>query len=243
VLVKTREIRARLLIPLITLLLMVAATQLGPVAISYAAPGDVHYCEPEWAIITEVTSTGLNIQYRCEPFTTESGQVIWMWNLYRFVPANNDQRRVIWLKDTSPPYRLSLNAMVGGIEGGGAAAGSVFITGLDGTDLNRRIASRTIMQVQTGPTSGWLTCHDTGWKEASIQRSWMKSSIDQFSQPDCGNGYYRAQVAGRFWSITLGTWITRGWTYSPAIWVDGPPGSLVDSEPTVTPTPEVVSLD
>jgi hypothetical protein len=236
---------------LFSLLIVLTAVQFGPLATSAHAAEDFldKPCSPPWAEYVIVTGKSVNIRMRCEPYTfqypTGEYYTLWRWSFLRFEPADeaDQQRRSVWVGDTSPAYRAQLSAMVGSGSGGGAAAGKFYIMGRNGEDLDRTIAVRLIMQVQPGPTSGWLTCHDLGWSQQSASSGKM-NFLDQYSQPDCGDGYYRAQVAGRFWSLSLNSWITRGYTYSPAVWVNGP-GTITDGEPepTVTPTPAIESLD
>jgi hypothetical protein len=232
---KLRHLRKSLLV-LLAFLLLLTAAQLGPFPTAASAEPS-KYCAPLWATMKEVTGTGLDVVWRCEPAVMGT---VWVWVIYRFEPgsAANDKRQVTWVFDNTPPtlYRMGLNAMVGRGHGGGGAAGSVVITTLDGGNLDRRIASRVIMQVSTA--QGWATCNDSGWREGPGARSWWKSFINQGTQPDCGSASYRAQVWGRFFSGVTNSWITRGPIYSPAVSISGP-CCAPPTEPTKTPGPPV----
>jgi hypothetical protein len=229
----------RSLLVLLAFLLLLTTAQLGPFRTAASAWVE-HKCQPEWATMKQVTGTGLDIIWRCEPSWRLGSNTIWNWVLYRFEPGSvaDDKKTVTWVYDNTPPtlYRMGLNAMVGRGRGGGGAAGSVVITTLDGGNLDRRIASRVIMQVSTA--QGWATCNDSGWREGPGARSWWTSFINQGTEPDCGNASYRAQVWGRFFSGLTNSWITRGPIYSPSVSISGP-CCASPTEPTISPGPPV----
>jgi hypothetical protein len=233
----------RSLVALLALVTLLTATQLGLLATSARAEPQLHLCSPEWAERELATGTGINIIERCEPhpwyFMSLPG-TLWDWAFLRFKPADQDKRVIAKRYSSSPPYSMKIQGIFGGGTGGGAAGGNIRLTNPDGTPLNRRIAARAIIEVQPNPSGGFQNCRDSGWKESS-SASWKSAWFNQYTQPDCGKGYYRAQVAGRFWSVSLNKWITSQWHYTTPIWVDGPPICCVATEPTVTPTPHVES--
>jgi hypothetical protein len=122
--------------------------------------------------------------------------------------------------------------------GGGASVAKVILYNRDGSHLNRQIAARSLIQYQPSGTSGWYTCKDSGWKQASTSTYWMRAYVMQYTQPDCGPAYYRALAAGRFWSISLNKWITRGWIYSPSMWITYGTGPTEPESRPTTPTPD-----
>ena len=75
------------------------------------------------------------------------------------------------------------------------------------------------MEVEYSGSSTFQNCRDTGWKEAPSPQSEYAAFLNNYTQPDCGTGYYRAQVAGRFWSISQSRWITSQWHYTSPIWI------------------------
>lgn len=146
--------------------------------------------------------------------------------------AANNQRTNWEGGRTSPPYGMTLTALMSTGTGGGWAAGNVWIYNPDGTPLSRTIAARVVIQYLRA--DGWWTCNDSGWKQPSSARDWSTAYIPQYTQPDCGKGSYRALAAGRFWSVSLNRWETRGWITSPTVSLSGGVGP---TEPTVEPTP------
>jgi hypothetical protein len=164
----------------------------------------------------------------------------WYWQFSHIKPKKNDQAKETDVSRSSPPYKMFIQTAVGEGRGGGVAIGQMDLRNPDDTLLTRRIAVRTIMQVEPSPTAGWLTCHDTGWKERSSPGSRFWVSVVQYTQPDCGKGYYRAQVAARFFSISLNRWETRGWVYSPSLYLPAV-CCAATTEPAVTPSPAVNS--
>jgi hypothetical protein len=231
-----RRMRKSVLV-LLALLMVSAVAQLGPGA-SSAFALDKNNCSPHWATREQVTGTGLNIIERCEPVVEEEDPAtgdpvtVWDWTLYRFKSAVNNQR-TIWSSGCAyPGYLMVLNDLMSNGSGGGAAGGRVILYDCNGNRLNRTIAARVVIQYYR--PDGWYTCNDSGWRQASQQQSWMSAYLNQWSQPDCGAGSYRALAAGRFWSISLNKWITRGWIYSPSISLSSGTGP---AEPTITPTP------
>lgn len=241
---KLQRMRKSLVVSL-ALVAVLTAAQLGLLA----APAwaiELHLCNPEWAEREVSFGTSVNIIERCEPHPwiffagtpDEMEGTLWDWAFLRFKPADQDKRVIAKRFSSSPPYSMKIQGIVGGGLGGGIALGNIRITNPDGSPLNRRIAARALTEYAPTPTSGFYNCRDSGWKESS-SASWKSAWYNQGKEPDCGNGYYRAQVAGRFWSISLGKWITSNWHYTSSIWADGPPCCL--TEPTVTPGPHVAS--
>jgi len=113
--------------------------------------------------------------------------------------------------------------------------GKVILYNRDGSHLSRTIAARSLIQYQPTGSSGWYTCTDSGWKQASTSTYAMRAYIQQYKEPNCGPAYYRALAAGRFWSISLNKWITRGWISSPSMWITLPVGTT-PTEPVSQPT-------
>jgi hypothetical protein len=236
-----RKLRLRrLLMVLLTLLMVLTVTQLSPHAVAQEIE-DVYHCSPPWDVITVATGKSLDVQYRCEPRMEDVDLRVWRWYFYRFVPAGGDKRLTAVRRSSSPPYTMEIQGLFGEAQGGGGAGSRIFITNPSGSALNRRIAARVLMEVSSSPTGGWYNCagRDTGWVEAATQRSAMTAFLNNFTQPDCGVGYYRAQVAGRFWSISQNNWITSRWHYTAAVWVNGPPCCVAATEPTSKRVPPV----
>ena len=242
---RLRRLRKALLVPL-ALLVLVSAIQLGPLATLAAAQHVVDKeCEPLGATREWVTGTGINIIDVCiqVPHITDihGTHYKWIWDFLRFKPADGDKRVRASRSSTSPPYWMHIQGIFGGGAGGGAAGGRIWITNPDGSRLHRRIAVRVLMEVSSSPTGGWYNCagRDTGWREPPGPESEHHAFLNNYTQPDCGVGYYRTQVAGRFWSISLNQWITSQWHYTPAVWVDGPPCCVAATEPTSKRVPPV----
>jgi hypothetical protein len=234
-----RRLRKALLVSL-ALLMLVSAVQLGPLATPASAQHVVKKnCQPLGATREWVTGTGINIIDQCiqVPHITDINgtHYIWIWDFLRFKPAGGDKVVRARRDSTSPPYWMQISGIVGEGNGGGAVGGRIWITNRDGSNLNRRIAVHLIMEYAPTPTSGYLNCHDNGWDEAPSPQTETTDFINGRTEPDCGEGYYRAQVAGRFWSTSLDQWITSNWHYSPAIFVDGCVSPC--TEPTFTAVP------
>jgi hypothetical protein len=205
--------------PVLTLLaalMLLTATQFGPGAAS-ASAGEVQNCPPFAIMKKPAPGTNFQAEYRCEEFLSFDGStLVWGWVTSGVKPKRTD-RKTIWVGgDNSPPYTMFLEALVSDSRTGGAAGGSVIITTPSGGNLDRRIAVLVRTQYYR-PSTGWGTCSNTGWKEASTQRSWMEWFIDQGAVPNCGQASYRTQVYGRFFSTSLNSWVQRGPIYSPSI--------------------------
>jgi hypothetical protein len=215
----------------VAVLLVVA--QVGPLATPAAAdpPAVRRFCPTPGAELREPGADGAVIVWVCTRVLSGTSSEYWEWTFSRIEPARRD-RRTIWRGGaSSPPYKMTLQAAIGEGRGGGFGLGSVTIFSADYGNLDRRIAARTIVQVQAGPTARWATCHDTGWREARTPRSWMQAFVAQGIEPDCGDGYYRAQVAGRFYSTSRHRWVQRGWIYSGALFMNGPTCCVATSRP------------
>jgi hypothetical protein len=230
VLGKLRSLR-RSLLALLALLMVLTVAQLGPGTPSASA--EDFGCTPHWDERRFVTGGPVDIIERCEPVLTIADDTVWDWEFLRFAPANQDKRTTWAGGASSPPYKMVLNAMVGSGTGGGVGAAKVILYNPNGSHLSRTIAARALMQYQPNPSSSWYTCHDSGWKQASTSTYAKRAYIFQYDQPDCGPAYYRTLAAGRFWSISLNKWITRGWIYSPSVWI---PWGTAPAEPTSYPT-------
>jgi hypothetical protein len=128
--------------------------------------------------------------------------------------------------------------MSDGPGGGGAASAKVLLYDCNANQLSRNTGARVVIQYYR--PDGWYTCNDSQWQQTTNGR--VAAYFNQYTQPDCGNGSYRALAAGRFWSVSLDKWITRGWLASPAVSLPGCGGcTFADTglppEPTVVPTP------
>jgi hypothetical protein len=227
---KPRSLR-RSRLTLLALLLALAAIQLGPLAPAASAE-DLYICSPPWAIRVVQLGNGITGKEQCVPVYMGVDGTIWDWRPISAGPGNTNRRTDWFGGRSSPPYRMSLTALMGNGSGGGAAVGKVMIYNPNNTVLKRTIAARVVIQYQR-PT-GWVTCRDSGWKQASAASQWMRASLNQYTQPDCGGGSYRALAAGRFYSVSLNRWETRGWIASPSV---GLPSTCCVSEETVEPTP------
>ncbi len=228
----------QMLLALLTLLLALMTLQVGPLALSAAAipPEGRRHCPELGAIDRETLQDGAVIEWICKEYwigTTD----YWGWEFYRYVPGTSKKAGGT-RTSSSPPYIMRVTSAVGDGVGGGDALGAIWIFQPDGTALNRRLQVHTIMEYS--PTSGgpYSNCHDLGWVEAPTEWSFWHTTIKQYNEPDCGTGYYRAQVAGRFWAISTGAWESSSWHYSPAVFISMP-CCAPPKEPTVTPTPPV----
>ena len=132
-----------------------------------------------------------------------------------------------------------VSGVVGKGEGGGAVGGRIWIKDPSGANLSRRVAVHLIMEYAPTPTSGYLNCHDLGWDEAISPQAETTSFWNNQTQPDCGDGYYRAQVAGRFWSVSQNNWITSNWHYTGSIFITTCCRRALKKEPTFRPRPPV----
>ena len=215
VMVKRRSLRKPLL-TLLVLLIALAGVQFGPGANS-ASAGEVQNCPPFAIMKKPAPGTNFDAEYRCLEFLSFDGSTkVWGWFTSGVKPKRRDEKTVWVGGRTSPPYTMVLQGLVSDSRPGGAAGGSVIITTPSGGNLDRRIAVMVRMQYYR-PSTGWGTCSNTNWKEAASPRSWMEWFIDQGTVPNCGNGSYRAQVYGRFFSVSLNRWEQRGPIYSPSI--------------------------
>jgi hypothetical protein len=227
------------LLGLLALLMVMTAAQIGPLARSASAepPERRKHCPYLGAEDPEELADGTVIIWVCTKFFNVHGLEYWDWQFSRIIypPRDNRDRLTTASRESSsPPYRMAIQSAVSDGRGGGVAVGAIGIYNLDGTELNRRIAVHTIMEYAPSPTSGYLNCHDLGWVEAPSQRHFWSKSIVQYSEPDCGTGYYRAQVAGRFFATSTNAWETSSWHYSPALYMTAPSGAN-RKEPTTTP--------
>lgn len=241
VLVKQSGFRKPLL-ALLALLMVMTAAQIGPLTLSASAeplPQNKH-CPYPGATKRDPVGDGGYVEWICKRFFAYPNDPLseyWEWEFSKYVPGSMVKLKTATRYSNSPPYIMRIQSAVGNARGGGTALGAIVILNRDGTSLNRRIAVRTIMEYAPTATSGYYNCHDKGWKEAPTQRHYWWTAIGQYTEPDCGTGYYRAQVAGRFYSVSLNQWITSQWHYSDAVYLSAPPPPT--SEPTVTPGPAV----
>jgi hypothetical protein len=217
-LLKLSRLRSRLALLVLSILMVLTATQFSPYAFAQDIEDEYH-CSPEWYVITVKTGKSLDVQYRCEPRMEEFDLRVWRWTFFRFVPAGEDKRVGAVRRSSSPPYTMEITGLVGRAQGGGAAGGRIFITNPDGSNLDRRLAVRTIMEYRPSGSSVWSNCRDNGWVESPKAASAFATYINNFTQPNCGTGYYRTQVAGRFWSISQNNWITSLYHYTAAIYI------------------------
>lgn len=230
---KLRRLR-RSLLGLLALLMVLTAVQVGPLALPAFAP-DLG-CTPHWGLRTISTPIGPMVE-RCEPVEqfSDLGRVytIWDWVPY---DGQGEEQRTLWAGGaTSPPYRMVLADLLARGQGGGASMAKVILYNRDGSHLSRTIAARSLIQYEPTGSSGWYTCTDSGWKQASTSTYAMRAYVQQYKEPNCGPAYYRALAAGRFWSISLNKWITRGWISSPSMWITLPVGTT-PTEPVSQPT-------
>jgi hypothetical protein len=233
VLMKLRSFRKRRLV-LLTLSIVFVAIQLGPLA-TPASAAVYKYCEPLWSYDPDYLADGRVVWWRCNRFYIANDEY-WVWQYdHTDFPEEPDEYKFWRGGDSSPPYLMHLEAAIAEGGGGGDATGSVWIFNPNGSNLDRRIAVHLQVQYKPTPTSSWLSCHPGSWKEKATPGSWMKTYVAQYKEPDCGDGYYRSRVYGRFYSTSLNTWIRRGPIYTASLWLDGPPCCL--TEPPVTPGP------
>jgi hypothetical protein len=220
---------------LLTLLLVLTAIQLGPLAPAASAYEELFLCSPKWAIREVSLGNGITGKEQCVPVYMGVDGNIWDWRPISAGPGNTNEKKDWFGGRTTPPYLMSLTSLIGNGSGGGAAVSKVMIYNPNHTVLKRTIAARVVIQhwVSVG-VGAWYTCTDSSWKQASAAQQWMRASLNQYTQPDCGGGSYRALAAGRFWSISLNRWETRGWVVSPTVSLPTP---CCVTEPTVTPTP------
>ena len=193
------------------------------------------FCPYPGAIDRQTLADGTVVEWICVAVFRGTMSEYWEWEFSRHIPGGRNQRTIWRGGDSSPSYKMTLQAAIGEARGGGNMTGSVTIFSGNYGNLDRRIAVHLQVQYQASPTSGWLNCHPGSWKEASTQRSWMHTTVVQRYEPDCGDGYYRSRVYGRLYSTTLNTWIRRGPIYSPALFLNGP--GTTPTESTVTPGP------
>jgi hypothetical protein len=238
-LAKSRGLSRPVYVLLVLFILLMAAH------ISWLAPAadamPVKACAKgnEWEEVKEKGADGAVVVFVCRCHRDSRGVVLWCgWEFSRLEPAKNDKYTEASRLSSDPPYRMRIETALGEGRGGGDAIGSIDMRNPNWTDLTRRVAVRTIMQYKPTATSGWLTCHDTGWKEAPTQRPRWSVWVPQWTQPDCGKGYYQAKVAGEFFAISKNAWIKSNWHYSGSIYMSGP-CCVATTEPTTTPGPDV----
>ena len=220
VMVKLRSLRKPLL-TLLALLIAFASVQFGPGAAT-ASAGDKQHCPPFSTIKRTAPGDGLTFEFYCTEFLSEDEKAfVWNWELIGVKPKRTERRTVWQGGRTSPPYMMILQGLISDSHAGGAAGGMVTIQTPSGDTLNRRIA--ILMRIQYyRPSTGWGTCRNSVWHEAPTERSWYYWSLDNGTVPDCGNGSYRTQVYGRFFSVSLNRWEQRGPIYSPAVTLPPP---------------------
>lgn len=240
-----RQSLPRSLFTLLAVFMVLTFTQFGPrVTPASAMPMPKCWAGVEWQEVEEPGADGATVVFVCMCTRNSSGQVLYCeWVFSKLKPAQNDvppneARRL----SSDPPYRMRIETAFGEGVGGGDAIGSIDMRNPDWSDLTRRVAVRTIMQYSPIGSQTWSTCHDTKWKEAPTQRPRWSVWVVQYTMPDCGAGYYRAQSAGRFFSVSLNQWITSNWHYSGYLYIDNIPPNFVTADPTespVTTTPAV----
>jgi hypothetical protein len=230
VLAKRRRLRNSQAI-LLGLLIAVGAVQIGPLATSASAAVYEH-CTPH-DYMSQTLADGRVVWWRCNSFQI-ANDTYWVWQYdHTDFPTEPDEYTFWRGSASSPPYLMHLEAVVAEGGGGGDMVGQVYIFNPNGSNLDRRIAVHLQVQYKPTPTSGWLSCHAGSWKEAANPQSGMKTAVAQWTQPDCGDGYYRSRVYGRFFSTSLNTWIRRGPIYTPSLFLNGP--GTAPTEPTITP--------
>lgn len=228
-------------------LMILSAVQLGPLSTPASAAHVAHKdCQPLGDTRRIKTGGSLDILEHCVQspiLELEDGKLVqhyvWIWEFLRFVPAGGDKVVRATRNSQSPPYWMNVSGIVGKGEGGGAVGGRIWIKNPNGTNLSRRIAVHLIMEYAPTPTSGYLNCHDLGWDEAISPQAETTSFWNNQTQPDCGEGYYRAQVAGRFWSVSQNNWITSNWHYTGALFITTCCRRAPKEERTFTPGPPV----
>jgi hypothetical protein len=145
------------------------------------------------------------------------------WKWYVSVGLANNQRgkNREYLNDATNSIALINSAIVHHVGGyGNFGHATIQIYGTSGNWLSRPIAVRIIVGRWTG--SGWQACHDSNWQYAPTNRP--RWSIRQ--PANCGPSYYRAQSAGRYWSNSLGRWLTTGWTITESLCISPSPCGL-----------------
>jgi hypothetical protein len=225
---------------LLALLLVLTVIQLGPLAPAASAYEDLDLCSPHWAYREVSLGNGITGREQCVPVYMGVDGNIWDWRPVSAGPGDTNRKTDWFGGRSSPPYLMSLTALMGNGQGGGAAVAKVMIYNPNHTVLKRTIAARVVIQYYRPAQSAWYTCRDSNWKQASSASQWMRASLNQYTQPDCGGGTYRALAAGRFWSVSLNRWETRGWIYSPSV---GLPSTCCVAEETVEPTPTPATPD
>jgi hypothetical protein len=208
--------RRRKSLLLLALLMLLTIVQFGPGATPSLA-GDYATCPPLAVRKASYPNATYDIEERCVEIQSLDGRsYMWLWEVSGVKPKRTE-RKTVWVGGRyNPPYTMNLQAHVSDSRAGGAGFGRVTIFTPSGGNLDRRIAVLVRIQYYR-PSTGWGTCSNSNWREASIARSQMQWAIDQGTVPDCGQGSYRTQVYGRFFSISLNRWEQRGPIYSPAV--------------------------
>jgi hypothetical protein len=241
-----RRFRIPMLVSMAALMTL-SAVQLGPLATPASAEHVAKKdCSPLGVTREVETGTGINIIDQCIQapiLDVENNKIVqhyvWIWDFLRFKPAGGDKVVRATRNSQSPPYWMLVSGVVGKGEGGGAVGGRIWIKDPSGANLSRRVAVHLIMEYAPTPTSGYLNCHDLGWDEAISPQAETTSFWNNQTQPDCGDGYYRAQVAGRFWSVSQNNWITSNWHYTGSIFITTCCRRALKKEPTFRPRPPV----
>jgi hypothetical protein len=198
------------------LLLALALTlvQMGPLASPAAAdPPPAHLCL-EWADTQRPAETqdiggGIVLVYKCVRDIVFG----FIWDIVDVRPGGG-QKRAEYFSDSSPPYQVRVRSILGVGTGGGVGVAYVDYRHPNDDPLVRIVAARVIVRYQPTGSSTWYACHDTNWQGAPTPRSLWEVHVVQYTQPDCGTGYYQAKVAGRFYSTSLERLITTPWVLS-----------------------------
>jgi len=173
------------------------------------------------------------VWYECDCIDPETGDLdpeACRWEKVPKVASNQRAKNTRFIHSATNSFALvspSIDHHVGGYGNFGDTEVQLF--GTSWNRLSRDIAARVIVGRWTG--SSWQTCHDSNWHyvSPSTTHSWREPA-------DCGSGYYRAQGAGRYWSNSLGNWITTGWAITESLCISPSPCDLRLAPPDVKST-------
>ena len=135
------------------------------------------------------------------------------WHPGNYIPGGG-RKTHRYFSSSNPPYRAVVWSAMAEGTGGGTGSAYADFRHPNNALLIRRIATRVIIRYRAPGSSTVIACHDSNWQEAPSQRHNWENHVIQYTQPDCGTGYYEARSAGRFYSISLNRWIATGWVFS-----------------------------
>jgi hypothetical protein len=141
------------------------------------------------------------------------------WYLQPVPDSPEAKRNTKGFTTSNPASRQLVSAFLRWGSGGGVYEGGQQIFNGSGVAISRPMRTRVVIKYYR-PTSGWVTCRDSGWIDNGT-RHWSHNGRSMGTQPDCGRATYGVKTAGIYWSTTLGRWLGGTWVLSGNLGLPG----------------------